>query len=111
AHSYDVVLMNLLLRDLSSLEILKELRLTHGHDVPVVLLCQPGDDELARQGLKLGASSYLIKNPGYLFQLPWELEQAHARADLQRREAALQASEESLRRALAEVQQLKDRLH
>jgi len=111
AHSYDVVVMNLLLRDLNALEILKEFRLTHGHDVPVVLLCEPGDDELARQGLKLGASSYLIKNPGYLYQLPWELEQAHARADLQRREAALHASEESLRRALAEVQQLKDRLH
>jgi PAS domain S-box-containing protein len=59
----------------------------------VVLVCNEGDEELARQGLKLGASSYLVKAPGYLFQLTWQLEDAHARAELERREAALRTSE------------------
>jgi PAS domain S-box-containing protein len=90
---YDVLLMNLHLPELNALEVLRELRLTHQQDVPVVLVCREGDEELARQGLQLGASSYLVKSPGYLYQLPWQLEEAHSRADLLRREAALRASE------------------
>jgi PAS domain S-box-containing protein len=85
--------MDFHLPELNALEVLRELRLTHRQDLPVVLVCREGDEELARQGLKLGASSYLVKSPGYLYQLPWELEEAHSRADLLRREAALQASE------------------
>jgi formate hydrogenlyase transcriptional activator len=96
---YDVLLMNFDLHELNALEVLRELRLTHQQDVPVVLLCRAGDEELARQGLKLGASSYLVKSPGYLYQLPWELEEAHSRADLLRREAALRESDSRLRRA------------
>ena len=97
APHYDVLLMNFDLHGLKALEVLREVRLTHRQDVPVVLLCRAGDEELARQGLTLGASSYLVKSPGYLYQLPWELEEAHSRAELLRREAALQASEEKYR--------------
>src|SRR5688500_9684563 len=93
AGGYDVLLMNLHLPELSALEVLKELRLTLKQDLPVVLVCREGDDELAHQGLKLGASSYLVKSPGYLFQLPWQVEEAYSGADLRRREAALNASE------------------
>ncbi len=96
---YDVLLLNFDLHELNALEVLRELRLTHQQDVPVVLLCREGDEELVRQGLKLGASSYLVKSPGYLYQLPWELEEAHSRADLLRREAALRESEGRLRLA------------
>ena len=90
---YDVLLINLRLPALNALEALRQLRLTYRQDVPVVLLCREGDEALARRALNLGASSYLVKNPGYLYQLPWELEEAHSRADLLRRKAALQASE------------------
>ena len=90
---YDVLLMNLHLPALNALEVLRELRLTYQQDMPVVLVCREGDEALALQALKLGASSYIVKNPGYLYQLPWELEEAHSRADLLRRKAALQASE------------------
>jgi formate hydrogenlyase transcriptional activator len=90
---FDVLLMNLHLPELNALEVLKELRLTLKHDLPVVLVCREGDDELASQGLKLGASSYVVKSPGYLYQLPWQLEEAYSGADLRRREAALNESE------------------
>ena len=103
---YDVLLMDLHLPELNALELLKELRLTQKQDVPVVLVCRPGDEELARQGLKLGASSYLVKSPGYLYQLPWELEDAQSRADLLRREAALHASEERNRAILNAIPDL-----
>ena len=93
SEGYDVLLMNLNLPELNALEVLKELRLTLKQDLPVVLVCREGDDELAHQGLKLGASSYLVKSPGYLYQLPWQVEEAYSGADLRRREAALNASE------------------
>jgi formate hydrogenlyase transcriptional activator len=111
AARYDVVLLDFQLPEPNALNLLRELSLNHEQDTPIVLVCNEVDEELARQGLKLGASSCVVKRPGYLYQLPWELEQAYARADLQRREAALHASEESLKKALDEVQCLKDQLH
>lgn len=111
ASGFDVVLMDLRLCEPNALHLLRELRLNDQQDTPIVLVCDETDEEWARQGLQLGASSCLVKRPGYLYQLPWELEQAHARAELQRREAALHASEESLRKALEEVKHLKDQLH
>ena len=111
AQRYEVVLMDYEVAEPSALQVLRELSLRDQQETPIVLVCNEVEEELARQGLKLGASSCLVKRPGYLFQLPWELEQAHARADLQRREAALHASEESLKTALDEVQRLKNQLH
>jgi chemotaxis protein methyltransferase CheR len=108
---YDVVLMDYKVAEPGALQVLRELSLRDKQETPSVLVCNEGDEELARQGLKFGASSCLVKRPGYLFQLPWELEQAHARADLQRREAALHASQESLKDALKEVGRLKNQLH
>jgi PAS domain S-box-containing protein len=91
--SPDVILMDFDIPDTGALNIVRQLRVTHQQDIPVVLLCSHSDEDLARQTLKVGASSYLIKNASYLYQLPWELEQAHFRVDLVRREAQLNASE------------------
>jgi PAS domain S-box-containing protein len=99
AHT-DVVLMEFKFAGLNALHLLRESSLNSIQATPIVLVCNEADEEFARQGLKLGASSCLLKRPGYLYQLPWELEQAHARADLQRREAALHASEERSRAIL-----------
>ena len=91
--SYDVLLMNFQASDMNALEALRALRLTHKKDIPVVLLCNSNVKDLALQAVKLGVSSYLIKSPGYLYYLPWQLEDAHSRIELIRREAALNASE------------------
>jgi DNA-binding NtrC family response regulator len=111
AQHYDVLLMDYQVAEPSALQVLRELSLRDKQATPIVLVCNEVEEDLARQGLKLGASGCVVKRPGYLFQLPWELEQAHARADLQRREAALYASETSLKIALDEVQRLKNQLH
>ena len=100
AGSFDVVLIDLHLFEPNPINLIRELTFNDKQDTPVVLVCNEADEELARQGLRLGISSYLVKRPGYLHQLSWELEQAHARADLQRREAALHASEERNRAIL-----------
>ncbi|HEU4796749.1 MAG TPA: sigma 54-interacting transcriptional regulator [Pyrinomonadaceae bacterium] len=89
---YDVLLMNIGLPDRNGLEVLKELRVTY-QDLACVLICRPGEEEIARQGLKLGASNYLVKSAGYFYELPIQIEEAHSRVDLRRRERALQISE------------------
>ena len=104
AERFDVVLMDFHLSN--ALNLMRELKLNNKQDRPIVLICNESDEAIARQGLRLGASSYLVKRPGYLHQLSWELEQAHARADLQRREAALHASEERNRAILTALPDL-----
>jgi len=100
AVTHDVVLVDFKFAGLNALHILKETSVNSNQGAPVVLVCNEHEEEFARQALKLGASSCLVKRAGYLYQLPWELEQAHARAELQRREAALHASEERSRAIL-----------
>jgi len=100
---YDVVLLNFRLPEANGLAILRESLLMNKLDTPIVFLCSEVDEEFAQQGLKRGVSNYLVKRPGYLYQLPWELEQAYSRADLQRREAALHASEERSRAILSAI--------
>ncbi len=106
ARHYDVLLMDFQLAEPTALHVLRELSLNASQDTPVVLVCNEADEELARQGLQICASSVLVKRPGYLYQLAWELEQAHSRAELQRREAALNASEERNRAILNAIPDL-----
>jgi len=102
---YDVLLLDLQCTP-DGLEVLKDLRLRLKQDVPVVLLCRNGEDDVARQALRLGASSYVVKSAGYLHQVPWEIEEAHSRAELLRRETALQQSEERNRAMLNAIPDL-----
>lgn len=100
---YDVLLMNVSLPEQNGLEVLKELRVVLKQALASVLICRPGEEELARQGLNLGASNYVVKSPGYFQGLPTQIEEAHARVDLQRRESALQASEARNRALLTAI--------
>src|SRR5262249_52952766 len=91
--AYDVLLLDLNAPEMNGLEVLREIRLNLKMDLPVVLLCRNEEADLAQQALRLGASMYLVKRPGYLYQVPWEIEEAYSRADLLRRETALERSE------------------
>ncbi|HEX6044285.1 MAG TPA: sigma 54-interacting transcriptional regulator [Pyrinomonadaceae bacterium] len=107
---YDVILLDFHQPEMHALEVLKELKLVCQELSPVVLVCSHGEEDLASQGLRLGASRYVVKSPGYLYRLSWELDDVRSRAELLQREAALRVSEESLKQALNELQQLKDKL-
>lgn len=106
ATHYDVLLLDYELLEPSALHVLRELSLNTHQKTPVVLVCNEDVEPLALQGLQLGASSCLVKRPGYLYQLPWELEQAHSRAALQHRETALHESEERNRAILNAIPDL-----
>ena len=85
----DVLLLGHRLPGVFVTDILKELCQVRGLDLPIILITGHGDEEIARQSLKLGAADYVIKNDGYLQQLPTVIENAWLRAETSRRERAL----------------------
>ncbi len=95
---YDVILLDYHMPGHNGLEALQELRQARGVETPVVLVTGHGTEELAMHALRLGASDYVPKAPGYLFKLPAIIENAHHRALAEREHAALEASEARFRR-------------
>lgn len=96
--TYDVLLINYRAQELNALDVIKEVRQNLGLDLPIVLIADRGDEELAVQAMRLGASDYIVKSPNYLVRVPGLLENAFHRAEFQREQAALRDSEERFRR-------------
>jgi PAS domain S-box-containing protein len=96
-NGYDAVLLGYGLPGLNALEMIKELRQEHGVDVPLILITGQGGEEVARQALKLGATDYLVRDPGYLHRLPGALENALYRSQVAHEQEALRRSEERFR--------------
>jgi PAS domain S-box-containing protein len=97
ASTFDILLLDYRLPDMNALDLLKELEYQGLLTLPVVLVTGHGDEEIAVQALRLGVADYLVKNPGYLFQLPRMLENTHTQTLLQRERAALFESEQRYR--------------
>jgi two-component system, cell cycle sensor histidine kinase and response regulator CckA len=97
ASNFDVLLLDYRLPEMNALDLLKELEYTGLLTLPVVLVTGQGDEAVAVQALRLGVADYLVKNPGYLFQLPRMLENTHTQTLLQRERAALFESEQRYR--------------
>jgi len=93
-----VLLLDYRLPGLNALETLKIVRTERRLGIPVVLITGKGDEELAVQALRLGATAYLVKRDGYLMQLPHALENAFHLAQLERERNALRKSEAHYRR-------------
>jgi PAS domain S-box-containing protein len=94
---YDLLLLDYRLPGTNGLDMLRELRQVHGLDIPIVLITGQGDEEIARQALRLGAADYIVKRGEYVQRLPFVLENAFHRAQLVREQAALRESEERYR--------------
>ncbi|MGE0453272.1 MAG: PAS domain S-box protein [Vicinamibacteria bacterium] len=92
----DVLMLDYRLPGDTALDVLKVIREDRRLDVPVVLVTGQGDEEVAAQALRLGATDYLVKNPNYLYALPAALENAHHRVLLAREQMALRESEARL---------------
>jgi PAS domain S-box-containing protein len=94
---YDVILLDYSLPGLNTLDLIKDFVQVRGVDVPIVVVTGQGAEDVAAQAIKLGAADYVVKNPGYLFQLPGVLENAFHRIQLRREQAALRESEHKFR--------------
>lgn len=59
---FDLVLLDIMLPDLSGIEILKEINNKNlTHKAPIVLLTNLANDSVIKDGMKLGIVGYLIK--------------------------------------------------
>ncbi len=100
----DCVLLDYKLSDMNGLEFLNILTEISDNTLPVILLSENGDEQLAVQALKSGASDYLSKNKLNSQTLLWAVDNAIKKAELQRqldeRQQELEKSEASLRLAL-----------
>ncbi|WP_052494229.1 EAL domain-containing protein [Nitrosospira sp. NpAV] len=95
----DVLLLDYRLPGASATDVIKELCQVRGLDLPIILVTGQGDEEIARQSLKLGAADYVVKSSGYLQRLPTVIENVWLRAESTRRERVL--LEERTRLSLA----------
>lgn len=102
---YDVVVVDYALPQVSGLEAIQKLR-ELPDPPPIVMVTGQGDEMVAVEAMKLGATDYLVKDVDnrYLALLPAVIESALAqhRVEMERREAvaALERSNEELRQAL-----------
>jgi PAS domain S-box-containing protein len=105
----DVLLLDFRLAGANALELMTSLGGAGGApSLPVVLVTGHGAEAVAVQALRFGAVDYIVKRTGYLFELAAVLENAHHRAELERKQAALRSSESAHRlaeRALAAISQ------
>lgn len=70
--TYDLVLLDYRLPDLSGLDVLRALRAKH-KALPVILMTSQGSEEVAIQALQLGASAYVVKNTDFGKRLVYEV--------------------------------------
>ncbi len=89
AHEYDLVLLDIMMKDLSGLDVLKILRHSRSMlELPVILISAMSDTDDVSRGIRLGANDYITK--------PFEIDIVQARVNTQLH----------LKRALDERQQL-----
>ncbi len=93
----DVLLLDDRLEGTNAIDFLKAFREQGGPGIPVVVAAGQGDDEIAVQAMRLGASDYVIKDASYLRRLPTVLENAHFRAQISREKELLAASMRTMR--------------
>ncbi len=100
----DVILMDYRLPDGTGLEALERLQ-NQKISLPVLMVTGQGDEQIAVQALKSGASDYLIKGSNYWQDLPQRLEKAVA---TQRLKQALQKQHEQIRYQALLLQNMRD---
>ncbi len=101
----DVLLLDYNLPGMNALELLKILRHERGLDLPIIFITGNGDEEIATQAWRLGATDYLVKNSGYQLMLPNIVENAFHRGQLAREQLALRESEGRYRQIIETAQE------
>ena len=94
---YQVILMDYRLPGLTALEFIKIMRQERESDIPIIIVTGQGNEDIAVQAMKLGASEYLVKRENYLFRLPTLITSVNQNYELKRSQKALQESEAKYR--------------
>lgn len=72
--TFDLVLLDYRLPDMSGLDVLRSLRVK-GKEPAVILMTSQGSEEVAIQALQLGASAYVVKNTEFGRRLVYEVKE------------------------------------
>ncbi len=109
AHSCDIILCDYRLPDRSGIEILQRLNQI-GNDIPFVLVTSVGNERLAVEAMKLGASDYVVKDSSYDAILPEVLQRALERYGEKKERGRLEAERnqavEALRKEKAHLERM-----
>jgi PAS domain S-box-containing protein len=87
AGDYDLVLFDYDLGDINGLELIKSVK-DQCSKVPLVMLVDEGEDQIALQSIEIGAADYILKVRGYLTALPITIRNILERKNLLRTENA-----------------------
>ena len=72
---YDLVVVDYMLPDINGLQLLTTIK-ERFPELPVIMLTSKGNEGVAVQAMKLGASDYVIKSQDFIMQLPLIIQQA-----------------------------------
>lgn len=78
----DVILVDYMMPGMNGLDLLKHLQNTHS-EVPIIMITGQGDERIAVQAMKAGASDYVVKSPEFLRLLPSTIEKVVRKKKLQ----------------------------
>ncbi|MDY7032232.1 MAG: response regulator [Thermodesulfobacteriota bacterium] len=86
---YDAVILDYTLPKVDGLEVLKKIG-EKNYDVPVIMVTGQGDESIAVEAMKLGASDYIAKSGDYLLTLPFIVEKTIERYSVTKERAQLE---------------------
>ncbi len=98
---FDVLLLDYRLPGLDALEGVQVLRAERGLDIPIVIVTGQGSEAVSAQAIHLGVDDYIVKHPGYLYELPATLEKVRHQVELARERVHLRETTERLEHVLA----------
>ncbi len=95
--NYQALIMDYDLTNLDSLDLLKTIRQEYNMSIPIIILTNHGNEQIAIQALKLGADEYILKKDNYLSKLPSLIENAYKYHLLLKQKKVLEDSEKRYR--------------
>ena len=103
---WSLILLDYSLPRMTGIDVLVEIR-RRGVSVPVVIVTGQGDERVAVQAMKAGATDYLMKTTGYLATLPTVISKVLQQHELTQENVRLY---EEAQRALRELEAAQERL-
>ncbi len=92
-----VIILDYHLPGMSALDFIKIIRQEKLLEIPVIIISGQGDEDIAVQALKLGATDYITKSSDYLFRLPFMIVNAYNQDALKKKQLELTESESKYR--------------